>query len=141
MACNLRGLAGIPYDDSYAVAAAAAVPAVETVQLAPPTDESEQGGGESILANAQEDDVSQVLNGMFNLFEAEKPKPKKVKQQALVLPKANTRAASDAGDESSAGRKRSFFDKIFGGIDDEPKKKKKKKDKKKDKKKTLLDLY
>ena len=136
-----EGLAGIPYDDSYAVAAAAAVPAVEVTQVAPPTDESEQGGGESILANAQEDDVSQVLNGMFNLFEAEKPKPKKVKQQALVLPKANTRAASDAGDESSAGRKRSFFDKIFGGIDDEPKKKKKKKDKKKDKKKTLLDLY
>ena len=77
-----EGLAGIPYDDSYAVAAAE-----PSVPVAPPPDETDQSAAVNTPVTAQADDVSQVLNGMFNLFEESKPrqqsKSAKKKQQAL----------------------------------------------------------
>ena len=123
-----EGLAGIPYDGSYAVAVAQTV---DPVPATPATDETDQNPVDNTQVAAQPDDVAQVLNGMFNLFDdgnkAAAPKPRKVKQQALVLPKANTTA--------SAERKRSFFDRIFGGIDDQPQPKPRKK------KKNLFGFY
>ena len=77
-----------------------------------------------------------MLNGMFNLFEENpapaKPKPRKVKQQALVLPKANT--DEDTTVTTRTSRKRSFFEKIFGGDDEPPPRQKRKK-------KTLFEIY
>lgn len=137
-----ESLAGVPYDESYAVAAALPQQPVE-VAIAPPADEQDQGDAVAMPAAAEQDDVSDVLNGMFNLFEqkaaptavsaiaAAKPKPRKAKQQALVLPKANVQSAAVAKRE----RKRSFFEKIFGSSDDSRPRKKKKKNK------NLFDLY
>ncbi|MCB1378988.1 MAG: PBP1A family penicillin-binding protein [Alphaproteobacteria bacterium] len=130
-----EGLAGIPYDNSYAVAA---VPADRTTaQLSPVADEVDQNDIDTIPAVDAPDDVSQVLNGMFNLFEDNnrtvQVKRKKPSQEALILPKANTQS-EDLDTRTTAGRKRSFFEKIFGSVD-EPKPKKQRK------KKTLLDLY
>lgn len=126
-----KGLAGIPYDDSYAVAA---VPPAADLTT-PLADEAAQGDGSTIPAAAQPDDVAQVLNGMFNLFEENKsparPTAQKSRQEALILPKANIEADTGSG---RANRKRSFFEKIFGGVDEpQPQKKRKKK--------TLLELY
>lgn len=124
-----EGLAGIPYDGSYVVAAAE-----PSVPVAASTDETDQSAAVNTPVAAQPDDVSQVLNGMFNLFEQDKPrqqsKPAKPKQQALVLPQANT------GD-SSASRKRSFFERIFGGMSDSPQPQ----PRPRKKKKTLFDIY
>lgn len=122
-----EGLAGIPYDDSYNVAEVTPPPAA-----AVPVDETDQSGIDTQQV-ADSGDVSQVLNGMFNLFDDGNParqqaKPKPVTQDALILPKAN----------ASSERKRSFFDRIFGGVDnpnvEKPQKKKKKK-------KTLFEFY
>ena len=134
------GLAGVPYDESYA-AAAAELPAAEAV----PTDETDQAaGGAAPPAQAGDEDVNTVLNGMFDLFEATpsaaaaaaataKAKAKarsrkKASQEALVLPKANVQP-------ESRKKKRRIIEQIFGGQDEEdpqPKRKKKKK-------KTLFD--
>ena len=115
-----EALAGIPYDSTYTqVAAADATPAdVAAADAAATADEA----GQAVADAAQPDDVSQVLNGMFDLFDNGQAQPKsspaKPKQSALILPKANTRTAAD--------RKRSFFDSIFGsfGNGDRPRKRK-----------------
>ena len=125
------GLAGIPYDGTYAVAQlddakATAQPVV--------SDEADQGVAGDTLAQNESGDVNNVLNGMFNLFE-ETPKvaavqpAKKRRQEALVLPKANVKS------EDGSRKKKSLFKQIFGGIGEsseppsqaeKPKKKKKK---------------
>ena len=124
-----EGLAGIPYDGSYVVAA---VEPAHPDPAPPAMDETDQSAAGSTPVTAQPDDVSQVLNGMFNLFEEDKPrqqpKPAKAKQQALVLPKANT------GSGTGSARKRSFFDRIFGGISDSPQPRPRKK-------KSLFEIY
>ena len=124
------GLAGIPYDDTYAVAQLD-----DTNPTSPPmvSDEADQGAAGDILAQNDSGDVNNVLNGMFDLFE-ETPKvaavktAKKRKQQALVLPKPNVQSAD------SSKKKKSLFKQIFGGIGEsseppsqaeKPKKKKK----------------
>ena len=124
------GLAGIPYDGTYAVAQlddakATAQPVV--------SDEADQGVAGDTLAQNESGDVNNVLNGMFNLFE-ETPKvaavqpAKKRRQEALVLPKANVKS------EDGSRKKKSLFKQIFGGIGEsseppsqaeKPKKKKK----------------
>jgi penicillin-binding protein 1A len=120
------GLAGIPYDDTYAVAqldeTTAAPPAL-------PVDETDQSAIGDTAGESGGEDVNNVLNGMFNLFEDEPTKvavkrpASKAVQQTLVLPKANVKAEDKK-------RKRNLFEKIFGGIDEpqpeKPKKKKKK---------------
>jgi penicillin-binding protein 1A len=125
------GLAGVPYDETYA-AAAADLPAAAPV----PSDETDQSGAATVAA-VRDEDVNTVLNGMFDLFEtapaasaaavaAAKAKTaasrkKRTSQEALVLPKANV-------EEEGRPRKRRILEQIFGGGDnDEPKPKRKKK--------------
>lgn len=151
------GLAGVPYDASYTVAAQQPPPA----PVAPEVDENDQVQGAD---TAQVDgDVSSVLNGMFDLFEsspvaaaaataakataratAAKPAPKTSvvrkrttpRQEALVLPRANAQPDSRA-------RVPRLIDQLLGGPDparqqkDKQKKKKKKKDK--DKRKNFFE--
>ena len=128
------GLAGVPYDETYA-AAAAELPAVQG-PLA--SDERDQAAGAAIAAAAPEEDVNSVLTGMFDLFEAapsaaavaaaKASASKMASQEALVLPKANV-------DQPENPRRRNrILEQIFGGDEgrDQPKRKKKKK-------KTLFD--
>ena len=106
------GVAGIPLDDSYAVAQIDDVKA--TVQQPPVSDEADQ----SVAGNTptqNDGDVNNVLNGMFNLFEDTPPvvaaKPAaKTRKDALVLPKANVQTGGKA-------RKSNLIEQIFGGID------------------------
>jgi penicillin-binding protein 1A len=128
------GLAGIPYDETYA-AAAAELPAVQG-PLA--SDERDQAAGAAIAAAAPEEDVNSVLTGMFDLFEAapsaaaiaaaKASASKTASQEALVLPKANV------DQPENSRRKNRILEQIFGGDEgrDQPKRKKKKK-------KTLFD--
>ena len=125
-----KGLAGIPYDESYVQLAS-----VTTPESAVAPDETDQAVvGDTMPVTAEPDDVSQVLKGMFSLFEEKKPaKKKKIKTakaqaETLVLPEPNVPTEQDAEEEEQ----RSLLDSIFGSSE-EPEKPKKKK-----KKKTLL---
>jgi membrane peptidoglycan carboxypeptidase len=124
------GLAGIPYDESYAVAQ---LDDPQSDTMPPVSDETDQNIAVTASPAGDGGDVNNVLNGMFDLFEdkpvvtAQAP-ARKPRQQALVLPKANVQ--SDNGD-----KKKSLFKQIFGGIGgsseppsqaEKPKKKKKK---------------
>ena len=131
------GLAGVPYDESYALAAAEA--AANEAQLAPPADESEQAQASAAPPPpAEDEDVNTVLNGMFDLFEASptaaaaaaaaKAKASKAKQEALVLPKANVQP-------ETRRKKPRIIEQIFGNEDEPPPEEKRKKKKKK----TLFD--
>lgn len=137
------GFAGVPYDETYAVAAAQAPQPVAPESVSDETDQAQGADTDTQQAAAQTGDVNGVLNGMFDLFEptptaaaaaaAAAAKSAASKREALVLPKANV------DEPTSTKRKRNFVEKIFGGDEDpiqadEPKKKKKKK-----KKKTLFD--
>ena len=133
------GLAGVPYDESYAVAVAE-MP--EGAAQALPTDETDEAAGATPPASGQEDeDVNTVLNGMFDLFETAPPAAaaataaakakaaaakKKASQEALVLPKANVQP-------ENRKKKRRIMEQIFGGGEEEdappPEKRKKKKKK------------
>jgi penicillin-binding protein 1A len=122
------GLAGIPYDESYAVA----VLAVEDQAgpAAPAIEEAAQESDEDPLAEST--DVNATLNGMFALFE-QKPQATAARaqspsQEGLVLPKANVQT-------ESRDRKRSLFNKVFGGLDEAPPERPRKK------KKKLFDLF
>ena len=125
------GLAGIPYDGTYAVAQLDDAKATAQPVI---SDEADQGVAGDTPAQNESGDVNNVLNGMFNLFE-ETPKvaavkpAKKRRQEALVLPKANVNS------ENGGSKKKSLFKQIFGGIGEsseppsqaeKPKKKKKK---------------
>jgi penicillin-binding protein 1A len=123
------GLAGVPYDETYA-AAAAELPGATSEPL--PSDERDQAAG-AATASAADEDVNTVLNGMFDLFEAApsaaavaaaKAKARKAKasQEALVLPKANVQP-------ENRKKRRRLMEQIFGGDDDndQPKRKKKRK--------------
>jgi membrane peptidoglycan carboxypeptidase len=140
------GFAGVPYDESYAVAAAQVPQPIAPESVSDETDQAQGADTDSQQADAGTGDVNGVLNGMFDLFETTPPvrtaataagKPATPKQDTLVLPKANV-----APDQQTAARKKSFVEQLFGGgnnedptqATDEPKKKKKKK-----KKKTLFD--
>ncbi len=121
-----KSLAGVPYDESYAVAAVE--PAKDAT--APVSDEADQSVVGNTPGQDQPENVNTVLNGMFNLFE-EKPKvavaakpQKKKSPEALVLPKANVEG-------EGRQRKKNLFQQIFGGIEDnepppQPKPRKKK---------------
>ena len=137
------GFAGVPYDDSYAVAAAQAPQPVAPETVSDETDQARGADTDSQQADAGTGDVNGVLNGMFDLFESTPPvrpavsaaaKPAAPKQQALVLPKANV-----APDQQSSGanKKKNFLQDIFGGGNDQSPDESKKKKKKK--KKTLFD--
>jgi penicillin-binding protein 1A len=97
-----EGLAGIPLDESYSVAAA------EGTQ--PSADEGEAGPAAGNTAGADSGDaVTLVLNDMFNLFKDAKPKPQKKasaekRGETLILPKPNTERK----------RRKSFFESLFG---------------------------
>jgi penicillin-binding protein 1A len=126
------GLAGVPYDETYA-AAAAELPSAPAGPL--PSDERDQAAGAATASiEAAGEDVNTVLNGMFNLFEAApsaaavaaaKAKAsanrKNAVQEALVLPKANVEA-------DTPKKKRRLMQQIFGGEEEDapPKRKKKK---------------
>ena len=130
------GLAGVPYDDSYAMAAP------DIAADAVPTDESEQASLAAAPPSDGSEDVNTVLNGMFDLFEAApsaaavaaaKAKANRAKQssqEALVLPKPNVQP-------ENRQKKKRFFEQIFGGNDGEAPSQQQKKKKKK--KKTLFD--
>ncbi len=117
-----EGLAGIPYDDSYAEAAVAS--AGDPVATPDETDQA-------VLteATATEDDVSQVLKGMFDLFEEEKPAKRKAKVKTaraktdtLILRNPD----SDPEADREAGERRSLLDSIFGSLDKPEKPRKRK---------------
>ena len=111
------GLAGIPYEDSYAQFAVA-----NADELKPASDEVDGAGTDVTQPATDQDGVTLVLNDMFSLFnqDGSKKKAKKAaaprRQEALVLPQANT----------DRRRKKSFFDSIFGSSDEKKKKKKRK---------------
>jgi penicillin-binding protein 1A len=117
------GLAGIPYDDTYAEVAVAAAAEAAAV--------SDEAAADGLPAAETSDDVSQVLNDVFNLFDdtRQPAAPKapatvasaKPRQTTLILPKPNT--------ERSTAKKRSLFDTVFGVFDraDKPERPKKKK--------------
>ena len=122
------GVAGIPYDDSYAVAQLEDDKTAVTQQ--PVADESDQSVAGNIPAAANDGDVNNVLNGMFDLFEetprvaAAKPAKKKTRN-ALVLPKANVQTYSgnesyNGNDSDNRRRRRNLIEQIFGGVDEQP---------------------
>ena len=136
------GFAGVPYDESYAVAAAQLPQPIAPETVTDETDQARGADTDSQQAAAGTGDVNGVLNGMFDLFESTPPaaaaaaaaaaKPSAPRREALVLPKANV------DQQASPRKKKSFIQDLFGGSDnpiqgDETKKKKKKK------KKTLFD--
>ena len=117
------GLAGIPYDETYAQFAVA-----NAGEANPPNDEADAAGGEPQPSAADQDGVTLVLNDMFSVFNKKKEAPKKAaakaprrqlqqRQQPLVLPQANT----------DKKKKRSFFESIFGSLDEKKNAKRKKK--------------
>jgi penicillin-binding protein 1A len=97
-----EGLAGIPLDESYSVAAAEGT--------ASSAEDGETGPVPGTQAGAESGDaVTLVLNDMFNLFKDAKPKTQKKAaasqgQNALILPKPNTERK----------RRKSFFESLFG---------------------------
>jgi penicillin-binding protein 1A len=139
------GFAGVPYDESYALAAAQALPPVAPEAVSDETDQAQGAGTDIQQADAGTGDVNGVLNGMFNLFETTPAaaaaaaaataaaKPAAPKRDALVLPKANV------DEPTSKKRKRNFVEQIFGGDEDPTQSDQPKKKKKKKKKKTLFD--
>jgi membrane peptidoglycan carboxypeptidase len=116
-------LAGIPLDDTYAIAATDQAPDGVLV----PDDESGIVTIDTGNTPADASGVAVVLNDMFSLFEkkpvkkAEKPKNTKVAKsldETLVLPGANAKKASES----------TFMEDLFIPVEpDNPKKKKKKK--------------
>jgi penicillin-binding protein 1A len=125
-----ESLPGIPYDDSYTatqVVASAGDSAATTDDTDQPVDQP--AAGEVTASVAEPDDVSQVLNGMFSLFEdgtkpgkrKSKLRTAKTKSDTLILPKANASAEPPPADDQ-----RSFLDSIFGSLEgsDKPRKKK-----------------
>ncbi len=114
---NPEGLAGIPYDESYVQLASLITP-----ETAAAPDETDQ----AVVTSAEPDDVSQVLKGMFSLFDEKKPsKKKKAKPEpeTAVLAQPEAPAEQDAEEEEQ----RSLLDSIFGPDEDPEKPKKKKK--------------
>jgi penicillin-binding protein 1A len=120
-----EGLAGIPYDESYAQTVVASAG-----DLTAAPDETDQAmTGDALASMAEPEDVSQVLDGMFGLFEGgaklgkrkSKIKTTKVNSYTLILPEANA-------DEDVEGQ-RTFMESIFGSLNEpeKPRKKKKKK--------------
>ncbi|MBM3519380.1 MAG: PBP1A family penicillin-binding protein [Alphaproteobacteria bacterium] len=103
-----ESLAGVPYDETYTQVADAGA--------APASDESEQVLADASAVPGQSGEAAQVLDGMFDLFSE---KSSGQSNDTLDLPEAN--AGSD--------NKRSFFDSVFGSMNQEKKKKKKKKKK------------
>ncbi|MFN4141509.1 MAG: transglycosylase domain-containing protein [Aestuariivirga sp.] len=129
------GFAGVPYDESYALAAAEMEKDTAVAQ-APIADETEQAGGTGAPLRPEETDVNSVLNGMFDLFETTPPpRPaatakaeQSPTQEALVLPKANVQP------ENRKKKNANIIEQIFGEPVDKPREKKKKK-----KRKSLFD--
>ena len=139
-------LAGVPYDDTYTIAAADQPSAAAQAAI---SDEAAQAQGANTPPQ-QAEDVNNVLNGMFDLFEktptaaataaaataatAAAAKPKTAaRQQPLVLPKANV-------DQPETRRQRPrIFDQIFGNTQEEDQPPREEKRKKKKKKKTLFE--
>ncbi|MGH6906752.1 MAG: transglycosylase domain-containing protein, partial [Aestuariivirga sp.] len=116
-----EGLPGIPYDESYTqIALASAQDSAATAE------EPGQAVGDATTATGDPDDVSQVLKGMFSLFEDDarraksksKNKSAKTKSGILILPGANA--------DANADDQRSILDSIFGSMG-EPEKPRKKK--------------
>ena len=127
------GMAGIPYDGSYAMAQ---IEDVKTAAQQPVADDPDRSVAGNTPASASDGDVNNVLNGMFDLFEetprvaAAKPAKKKT-QNALVLPKANVQTGSG---NNNGRRRRNVIEQIFGGVDEQPPPERKRK-----RKKTLFD--
>ena len=118
-----EGLAGIPYDDSYEqvqVATAANAPAA--------ADETDQVVADAMPAPAEPGDASQVLNGMFNLFEdgGNPANPKAQAKNKTARAQSNTLELPPANTDKTASRRRSFLESIFGPLkkNDKPRKKK-----------------
>jgi hypothetical protein len=139
------GLAGVPYDDSYA----AAVEPPRQAAQEDISDEAAQAQGANTPLQ-QDEDVNNVLNGMFDLFENSPPaaataaataaaataaaaRPRSApSQQTLVLPKANV-------DQPETRRQKPrLLDQIFG-VDEAAEQPREEKRKKKKKKKTLFE--
>jgi penicillin-binding protein 1A len=114
-------LAGIPLDDTYAVAA------VEQPQNSTLLANDETGivtiDTGSTPANA--DSVAVVLNDMFSLFEKKKEKKKVAKPKATVVAKRLDEMLVLPGANADVDSERSFIESLF--IPFEPQKKKKKK--------------
>jgi penicillin-binding protein 1A len=152
-------LAGIPLDETYALAAAKM--REQMAAATPPNviDEQERTDAGSMPATSESGDVSQVLNGMFNLFEGENrpvPPPKtKVEPKrtatTLVLPKANAslgEGMEGTDTDTRAEKKQNFVRKIIGVFDDPFNREKKRKrnldeaeGKQKKKRKKILGIF
>ncbi len=152
-----RGLAGIPFDETYALAAAKMREEMAAAMPPAATDQQEIDDAAGMPVVAQSGDVSQVLKGMFNLFEGpnQPVAPPKAKVQprktTLILPKANTsmgESLEETDTDMRSDKKKNIVQKIFGVIEDPFKKKEKKKkkkdndgDKDKKKKKKFLGIF
>ena len=132
-----EGLAGIPYDDSYAVAAAD-IPAKPADP--PVADESDQMAAVD-APDAQPGDVNNVLNGMFDLFEAkpQPPAPKKV-VASTRKPASDVQAPAKAPTKTERRKgDRNLIEQIFGSIDESPSQASPPPQKRKKRKKNLFD--
>jgi penicillin-binding protein 1A len=152
-----RGLAGIPFDETYALAAAKMREEMAAAMPPAATDQQEIDDAAGMPVVAQSGDVSQVLKGMFNLFEGpnQPVAPPKAKVQprktTLILPKTNTsmgESLEETDTDMRSDKKKNIVQKIFGVIEDPFKKKEKKKkkrdndgDKDKKKKKKFLGIF
>jgi penicillin-binding protein 1A len=131
-----EGLAGLPYDGSYAVAAADVPPRAPDV---PPTDEADQSVMGNTPVASNDGDVNNVLNGMFDLFEDKPlvPPPAPVVTAAKKAPAATAPPKAATKTERRKGD-RNLIEQIFGAID-EPPSQEAPPPKRKKRKKTLFD--
>jgi penicillin-binding protein 1A len=114
-------LAGIPLDDTYAVAAAEQP---ENTTLVP-DDETGVVNIDTGESTANPESVAVVLNDMFSLFEKKKEPTKAKKQKATKVAKTLDETLVLPGANAEVDPESSFMDSLF--VPAEPQKKKKKK--------------
>jgi len=128
-----RSLAGVPYDKTYAAVAPDVPP---TAIVASAQDEFDPNIVKDPSLQPGREDVNNVLNDMFDLFEEDPVKAAKVStaskpsSNTLQLPKANVQSDRQR-------RKQNLFEQIFGGVEDTPPKKKRPRKKKS----TIFDIF
>ena len=116
-------LAGIPLDDTYAVAAAEQS---ENTTLVP-DDETGIVNIDTGESTANPESVAVVLNDMFSLFEKKKEPTKAKKQKATKVAKTQDETLVLPGANAEVDPESSFIDELFVPTEPEKKKKKKKK--------------
>ena len=117
------GLAGIPLDDTYAVAATDQPPDGVLV----PDDETGIVTIDTGNTPAAAGGVAVVLNDMFSLFEKKKPAKKAAKRKDTKVAKSQDETLVLPGANADVDPESSFMEDLFIPVEPEKKKKKKKK--------------